>query len=826
MLESSRPAVSASRRRRWAGGLSLLAAALTLMTMCLLPACQDPPAPVELPKGQVKLTLLHTSDIHSRLFPYDLQITAVDSKLGLGPNGVVARVGGAAQISHVLQRERARADRVLHLDGGDCFQGAPIFNFFNGEAELKVMTEMGTDAMIVANHEFDKGALNLGEQLQKWTDFPVLAANYKTDDPNFPGSTWLSRIFVPWTSFDLQGLKVGVIGLGNLTTLGSLFEQPNSLGLVPYNTEDIVQFYTDLIRPLVDVVVIVSHIGLEYDEQMIANTSGVDVVLGGHNHIVLQPPKQLSDCQLVDENGDHYIQILSGDPSDDPKKKYKRRRCNPRPVLLAHSGAFAKYVGRLDLTLSNTKEDIGDGYDPLDRHEVVASNYQIIPITEDVPEDTHVRNVLQPYRAGLDALIDLDLLVGYAPSGSSRSAPSGGDSALGNMVANAMWLRQGVQTDFAFTNSAGIRAAMVPGPVTIEQLFNIFPFDNSISVMTLSGTEVQAVMDFSARRAASRGCVSQIQIAGARVVLNCDGCNTANTDACTTDLDCGDGGTCGDDKRCKVTACAPYIYIGANADLKCRNDCFCSPKHVIDDQGNCSLPEGQETYTGSCDTSNVDANGLGRCFNRIDPLSSYQLATSNYLATGGSGFRTLRANTTQYDTLIQQRDALTEYIRRGRPCGYGKQGDPAPGVDSCQSDDDCKNSALACVQRPLQDDPNDKHCVFRESGQLPCSTDNDCGDPNAYACSCIGHVTSDASGQCQSVDSCNGQGKCVLRACRNSVAEFHRDTCRTARTAASQQACEASVNPCELGGEECKFLACVDERIGNFTDNRIQVVGK
>ncbi|RYE75451.1 MAG: hypothetical protein EOO74_10015, partial [Myxococcales bacterium] len=415
--------------------MTLLTSIVGLVTLSTLPGCPEPVAATVLPKGQVKVTLLHTSDIHSRLFPYDLQITAVDAKLGLGSPDVVARVGGAAKISHVLQRERARADRSLHLDGGDCFQGAPIFNYFNGEAELKVLTEMGTDAMIVANHEFDKGALNLSEQLQKFTNFPILAANYKTDEASFPGSTWLSRVFVPWTSFDLQGLKVGVIGLGNLTTLGSLYEQPNSLGLTPYNTEDVVQFYTDLIRPLVDVVVIVSHIGLEFDEQMIANTSGVDVVLGGHNHIVLQPPKQLRDCQLVDENGEHYINIIDGDSTEDGPKRFKRRKCNPRPVLLAHSGAFAKYVGRLDLTVSNDGGDVGEGYDPLNGHEVVASEYRLIPITEDVPEDVHVRNVLQPYREGLDALIDLDLLVGYAPDGSSRAAPSGGDSPLGNMVA-------------------------------------------------------------------------------------------------------------------------------------------------------------------------------------------------------------------------------------------------------------------------------------------------------------------------------------------------------------------------------------------------------
>src|SRR3954454_8886566 len=60
-------------------------------------------------KGQVHLTLLHTSDIHSRLFPYNLQIGQVDAGLGLGAADSISNVGGVARISHIIGRERARS---------------------------------------------------------------------------------------------------------------------------------------------------------------------------------------------------------------------------------------------------------------------------------------------------------------------------------------------------------------------------------------------------------------------------------------------------------------------------------------------------------------------------------------------------------------------------------------------------------------------------------------------------------------------------------------------------------------------------------------------
>ncbi len=73
---------------------------------------------------------------------------------------------------------------MLHIDGGDCFQGAPVFNYFNGEAEVRALSMMGTDVQVIANHEFDKGALNARIQHEKWATFPLLAANYKIEDPD------------------------------------------------------------------------------------------------------------------------------------------------------------------------------------------------------------------------------------------------------------------------------------------------------------------------------------------------------------------------------------------------------------------------------------------------------------------------------------------------------------------------------------------------------------------------------------------------------------------------------------------------------------------
>ncbi|MBK9266765.1 MAG: bifunctional metallophosphatase/5'-nucleotidase [Polyangiaceae bacterium] len=758
--------------------------------------CDTSEGPSRKLQGQVHLTLLHTSDIHSRLYPYNLQLGQVDAGLGLGEALSIANVGGAARISHIIGRERARSSRVLHIDGGDCFQGAPIFNFFSGEAEIRSLSMMGVDAMLVANHEFDRGALNLGLQLQNFATFPVLAANYLLEDPAQPGNSPLGNALQPYSVFMLDGLRVGVIGMGNLSSMTSLLDAPNRLGITPLETVDVAQFYIDLLRPVVDVVVFITHLGLQVDQKMIEHTTGIDVVLGGHNHIVLQPPKRMKDCSAYfdTEKDSYYIELTNPNPGEPPAKRY----CRPRDVILAHSGAFAKFVGRLDLVLSNDPSDFPtvDGqseYDAANGFEVVTNDYRLFPVTEEVPSDPVVASILEPYAQNLDALANLELLVGYARDGSRRFSTGGGDSPLGNMIATAMWLRLGVQTDFSLTNTTGIRADLVPGPVTVEQMYNIFPFDNSIAKMQLSGVEVQELFDFVARRSTGRGCVSQVQIAGARIVINCTEKRTPEqtTPGIAQNIYIGVR-TCTSDSQCGGFAGSCDAQRGV---CRCAKDDDCPDKGV-----------------GSC---NVERNLCGQPF---DTLASYELATSNYLAGGGSGFRVLQRNTTQFDTQIQQRDALVDYIRAGRPCTV-RPPCPVDANGNGSQSDEC--STLLGMTATCTTDG-----VCDHEDEITCKTDADCEKFDAdFACACPESVIEGETCSSNPAKPC-AKGSCVLKQCRNDLAALQLETCSNAPSPAIEKQCQEGLAPCKNAGEQCKFLACVDRFLGNFSDGRIRMVGQ
>jgi 5'-nucleotidase len=88
------------------------------------------------------------------------------------------------------------------------FQGTPYFNFFGGEVEMKLMSELGYDAGTIGNHDFDGGIDGL--EIDSWCMqiFPLIVSNYNFDDTVLNGKTQ------PFKIFHKGGLKIGVFGLG------------------------------------------------------------------------------------------------------------------------------------------------------------------------------------------------------------------------------------------------------------------------------------------------------------------------------------------------------------------------------------------------------------------------------------------------------------------------------------------------------------------------------------------------------------------------------------------------------------------------------------
>src|SRR5690606_28162087 len=145
----------------------------------------------------------------------------------------------------------------------------PIFNVNEGEVEFRFLSEAGLDAAVVGNHEFDAGALNFAEQARDHARFSLLAANYEWMDPKGLNSHHAGQYTSPYSIHHVQGLKVGVIGMANLSSLNSIVEGGNSLQVTPYEQNEAARKYVEFLKPVVDLVVVVTHLGLHEDQDLV-----------------------------------------------------------------------------------------------------------------------------------------------------------------------------------------------------------------------------------------------------------------------------------------------------------------------------------------------------------------------------------------------------------------------------------------------------------------------------------------------------------------------------------------------------------------------------
>ena len=222
------------------------------------------------------LTILHLNDTHSHIEP---------ERLGdiNGHGGIIEQ---AAYISQV--RQEMGKKNVLLLHAGDFSQGTSYFTELKGQIEIDNLNVMGYDVVTIGNHEFDNGMEVLAKRLQQ-LNCPVVCANYDFS------ATPLADLIKPSTNVKRAGKKIGVIGV--LTDVSTVVDKSLNAGLEFQDPLPIVQKYADYLRNEkgCDLVICLTHLGDKgskskgaiIDQTLVAGTTGVDIVIGGHAHTKL-----------------------------------------------------------------------------------------------------------------------------------------------------------------------------------------------------------------------------------------------------------------------------------------------------------------------------------------------------------------------------------------------------------------------------------------------------------------------------------------------------------------------------------------------------------
>lgn len=470
------------RRIRTTVILAALVGALVLATsLAWATSAQSRPVP----KGKsVKIQVLSTNDFHGRLNPQ-----TVDG----------APAGGAAWLAGYLGRaESENAKGTLIVDGGDLVGATPLESqYFEDRPTIDVANAIGYDDVTFGNHEFDAGTDRLAKQVG-WAAFPYWSANVidlSTDKPYLHPA--------PYEIFQRRGVNVGVIDLTTESTPG-IVNPAGIEGLSFASTVDTANTAVARLEELgVRTVVIVGHLGT--DQCLPSPAPGCN-----GNTLVTDPNDVAKNeaAKLAREVDDEVDLIVAGHTHQGVNTVIDGKR-----VVEAYSygTAYADVDMKVGLdtgnVISSSANVIRTWHNNSDGTPAVTPDPEVQRIVDEANE------AVAPIKNEVVGHTSVDLTRAQIPS-----APPGGESNLGDVTADAMnWQADRLEgtVDFAFANSGGIRADIPTGDITRGEVIEAFPFQNVLATTTLTGAQVDEVLEQGA--SGQRGMV---QVSGLSFVYD------------------------------------------------------------------------------------------------------------------------------------------------------------------------------------------------------------------------------------------------------------------------------------------------------------------
>jgi len=231
------------------------------------------------------IVILHTNDTHSHLENYS--------------DPVVGNVGGMVRRNSFIQETRAQFPNTIVVDAGDFSQGTPYFNLFKGFPEIELMNAIGYDVVTLGNHEFDNGSKALAKRLKR-ADFKVVCANYHFKNKK------LAKLVKPYTIMNVGGKKIGFFGL--LCDMRRVVMPNNYRETTFLDPIAAAQKMVDLLqnRAHCDLIICLSHLGINAeiesdvtDRDIAEKVPGIDFIIGGHNHLLLDEPVVVNKTKIV-----------------------------------------------------------------------------------------------------------------------------------------------------------------------------------------------------------------------------------------------------------------------------------------------------------------------------------------------------------------------------------------------------------------------------------------------------------------------------------------------------------------------------------------------
>jgi 5'-nucleotidase/UDP-sugar diphosphatase len=369
-----------------------------------------------------KFTILHSNDMHGDFLA---EVQGEKGKL----------IGGLARLSGYINKVRKEEENVLYVISGDMIQGSIIDSEYKGISTIEIMNYLAPDVVSLGNHEFDYGLPHL-LFLEKMANFPIVNANLYIKKYN-------RRLMQPFLILRKAGFDIlftGIITEKVMDTITqdslvgsfvSLEEARKEVGIIinAYKNQDI------------DLTILLTHIGYESDlelAEMLNPEWGVDLIIGGHSHTVLDKPTMINN------------------------------------VLIVQAGVGTDQIGRFDIIVDD------------DTNSIVDYKWQLIPINEDLCEpDPDLEKYIDTFKQEVDRKYNTILSkLAQELTHEKREV----ETPLGNLLADA--LAENAESDIVLLGSGSVRSNKMGPLVTLKDFLSCFPYDDSLTLFRIKGKKL------------------------------------------------------------------------------------------------------------------------------------------------------------------------------------------------------------------------------------------------------------------------------------------------------------------------------------------------
>lgn len=374
---------------------------------------------------KVRVTLLQVNDVY--------QFAPVDR----------GATGGLGRLLTLRKRIMKESPNTLFLMAGDTISPSVESNTYKGQQMIDAWNAIGLDFAVFGNHEFDYGPEELVKRIKE-SRFAWLGTNVIDKRSGKPfGETQ------PFFIREFQGVKVGIFGLTLPETRITSRPGPD------IEFRDVCatarQTVADMKAQGAQTIVALTHLSMEEDKALARCVEGIDVILGGHEHTLLQS------------------------------------HAGRTPIF--KMTADARELGKIQLNIGQTSG------------RVESIDWEIIPVTSRVEEDPQFVAAMKKYEPLLKELavpVGRTSVALNAKSKDSRTQ----ETNIGSFIADAF--RKAAEADVAIMNGGSIRADdMIPaGELTRRDVLSILPFANPVVKIEVTGATLRRALEHGVSQSA------------------------------------------------------------------------------------------------------------------------------------------------------------------------------------------------------------------------------------------------------------------------------------------------------------------------------------